>query len=136
MKKVIIIFGLLVGFVYAGDSRPVMVSGGGDNGGYMLCYELYSIRGIDRHGDGFVAIRNGPGSKYSIKKKFVKNGRRVMGCERVGNWIGILYSNSKLENPLDECDLHRSNYEKPHPYKGSCKTGWIYKKYVSGGLAS
>ena len=130
MKKIIIIFSVLIAFIYAKNSRPVIVSGGGDDFHGYLCDSYSEIRGIDKHGDGFVAIRSGPGSKYSIKKKVYKNGTGVNWCESVGNWVGIVYRNTEHGDFADECGFKKDTYQKPHIYKGNCPTGWVYKKYI------
>lgn len=138
MKKIIIILSLLIGFIYAESGRPVMVIENGDDSHGLICEEALMIRGIDKHGDGFVVIRSGPGSKYSIKKKVVRNGKEVVGCEHVGNWIGIIYTDTDmgLGSYQKKCGLVSDYSLKQHPYKGPCKTGWIYKKYVESGFAN
>lgn len=131
MKKVIIILSLLIGFIYAENGRPVMVIENGDDSHGLICDRTLIIRGINKHEDGFVAIRSGPGSKYSIKKK-------VVGCEYVGNWIGIIYVDMDmgLGSYQKKCGLVSDYSLKQHPYKGPCKTGWVYKKYVESGFAN
>ena len=132
MKKVIIMLSLLISFIYAKNARPVMVVEHGKNGHGLICEEPFVIRGIDKHGDGFVAIRSGPGSKYSIKNKILKNGKTVVGCQHVGNWIGIIYPNTDIPRGHYEkkCALVSDYSLKRHPYRGPCKTGWVYKKYI------
>ncbi len=131
MKKVIVIFSLFVGLVYAENGRPVMVGEVGDNSpnhGY-ICGGLAEIIGINKHGDGFVAIRSGPGSKYKIKKKVVRNGTEIIACDYVGKWIGILYKNDLSSS--GDCDTSSKSIQKRYPYKGPCQIGWVYKKYVN-----
>ena len=133
MKKVIIILSLLISFIYAEKGRSVTVTEyDTDHGSGLSCLYLFTTRGIDKHGDGFIAIRSGPGSKYSIKNKFVKNGKQVVGCDSVGNWIGIIYAD---KDTWQGCGLDSDSSEKTHPYRGPCKTGWVYKKYLKDQLA-
>jgi len=119
MHKTVWITTILFGFAYAGSSMPVMY------GGYPeedACGALGVIRGIDKHGDGFVAIRRGAGTRYRIKDKIYKNGTQVWMCDSHGKWIGILYGKS-------DCGTGTS-ISKRKPYRGSCKSGWVYTKYV------
>ena len=112
------IFGLLVNIIYAENSMPVM------HGGYAYedaCASIGEIRGIDKYGDGFVSIRSGAGSKYSMKDKIHKNGTKVIICDNHGKWIGIVYG--------EDCGTS-SPIVKKQPYKGSCKSGWVYEKYI------
>jgi len=118
MKKTLMIFSFLVGFVYADSGMPVMYGGDADAD---ACAALGEIRGISKHGDGFVAIRNGAGSKYRMKDKIRKNGIRVTICDSHGKWIGIVYG--------EDCGTS-SPIAKKQPYKGQCKSGWVYEKFV------
>ena len=51
MKKIILIFSLLVGSLYADNSLPVMYEGDIDEDASA---SLDEIRGINKHGDGFL----------------------------------------------------------------------------------
>ena len=134
MNKIIIIFSLFVGFVYAENGRPVMVGEVrevGDepiNHGY-ICGGIGEIIGINKHGDGFVAIRSGPGSKYKIKKKVVRNGTVVIACDSSAGWLGILYKNDL--SSAGDCDTENKPIQKRYPYKGPCQIGWVYAKYFN-----
>ena len=119
MQKVIVIVGMLVGSLYADSSMAVMYGGDIDED---ACASLGEIRGINKHGDGFVAIRGGAGAKYSTKDKVRKNGTKVIMCDSHGKWIGIVYG--------EDCGTS-SPVAKRQPYKGSCRSGWVYEKYVT-----
>ncbi len=118
MKKLIIVFSFLVSFVYSDNFMPVMYGGEAD---FDACSSLGEIRGINHQGDGFIAIRSGVGSKYAIKDKIHNNGTRVTICDRQGKWLGIVYGK--------DCGTS-SPISKRQPYKGNCKSGWVYEKYV------
>ena len=75
-----------------------------------------SIRGISSRGDGFVAVRKGPGTKYRMVGKIYRNGTRVKICDRKGKWKGIIYG---------DCISGSSRSR-----NGSCKAGWVYEKYI------
>ncbi len=75
-----------------------------------------SIRGISSRGDGFVAVRKGPGTKHRMVGKIYRNGTRVKICDRKGKWKGIIYG---------DCIAGSSRSQ-----SGSCKGGWVYEKYI------
>ncbi len=75
-----------------------------------------SIRGISSRGDGFVAVRKGPGTKHRMVGKIYRNGTRVKICDRKGKWKGIIYG---------DCIAGSSRSR-----NGSCKAGWVYEKYI------
>ncbi len=79
------------------------------------------IRGISRRGDGFLAVRSGPGTKYKMIDKFYRNGKKVTMCDWKGRWVGIVYGrNCGVGTPIS----------RRKPYEGSCKSGWIFEKYI------
>ena len=98
---------------------PVMIGGEPDED---ACGGTGEIRGISRYGDGYVAVRSGPGTKYKIIDKIYRNGMHVAMCDTNGKWEGVVYGNGKCGTG--------SPVPKPQPYKGKCKSGWIYKQYV------
>jgi hypothetical protein len=99
---------------------PVMI--GGEQHDIDACGGTIGVvRGISRRGDGFLAVRSGPGTKYKTIDKFYRNGERVIICDRKGEWIGIVYGkNCGTESPIPQ----------RKPYDGSCKSGWAFEKYV------
>ncbi|MGR3757269.1 MAG: SH3 domain-containing protein [Tranquillimonas sp.] len=49
-----------------------------------------TVTGLDPNGDGFLAVRTGPGTQYA-KIDELHNGDRVRPCARHGNWWGVYY---------------------------------------------
>lgn len=98
---------------------PVMIGGDPD---LDACGATGMIRGISRHGDGFLAVRSGPGAKYKMIDKFYRNGVKVTMCDGKGKWVGIVYGK--------DCGEAYDNIAKRKPYEGSCKSGWIFNKYI------
>jgi hypothetical protein len=80
------------------------------------CNTVGSIKGISRKGDGFVAVRKGPGTGYRMIDKIYHNGEKVKICDRKGKWKGIIYG---------DCISGSSRSQ-----SGSCKAGWVYGKYI------
>lgn len=48
------------------------------------------VSGLDPNGDGFLAVRTGPGSNYA-KLDELHNGDMVRTCVGSGRWVGIYY---------------------------------------------
>ncbi|GHA54972.1 hypothetical protein GCM10008927_21010 [Amylibacter ulvae] len=48
------------------------------------------VEGLNPNGDGFLAVRTGPGSKYR-KIDQIYNGDIVADCNQRGKWHGIFY---------------------------------------------
>ena len=118
MRKLLFMGLCLCGLAYAETSMAVMY------GGYVdedACGGWGEIRGINAKGDGFVSVRSGAGTKYKIKHKIRRNGTGVSMCDTHGKWIGVVYGkNCGTSSPI----------AKRQAYKGTCRTGWIYEKYV------
>jgi hypothetical protein len=49
-----------------------------------------SVTGLDPNGDGFLAVRTGPGTGYR-KVDQLYNGDRVRTCAQSGAWFGVYY---------------------------------------------
>ena len=81
-----------------------------------------NVRGISRNGDGFIAIRSGPGAKYKMIDKLYRNGKKVIIADKKGKWKGLVYGNGNCGTDLSK--------KKGKAYEGFCKTGWVYGKYV------
>ena len=97
---------------------PVMIGGDPDDdacGGGR-------IRGISRHGDGFIAVRSGPGTNYKMIDKIYRNGTWAAICDSHGKWDGIVYGDGNCGTGIAIANKH--------PYSGPCKVGWVYGKYV------
>ncbi|MEA3419413.1 MAG: integron, partial [Campylobacterota bacterium] len=85
------------------------------------CGAIGAVRGISRNGDGFIAVRSGSGGKYKMIDKLYRNGEYIIMCDSKGKWTGIVYGeNCGVGTPIS----------RRQPYKGSCKSGWVYEKYI------
>ena len=98
---------------------PVMIGAEPDED---ACGGVGAIRGINRYGDGFIAVRSGPGIGYRIIDKIYQNGTRVAMCDSHGRWEGIVYGNGNCGTG--------SPVPRRQPYNGECRVGWVYGKYV------
>ncbi len=100
---------------------PVMV---GADPGMDACGGWGRVKGLDPAGDGFLAVRSGPGTEYSAHAR-LKNGQSVFLCETRGNWEGIVFTNDKNQ----DCGTG-SPVKKYGPYNGPCPWGWVSRKYI------
>lgn len=82
---------------------------------------LGEVRGLKADGDGFLAVRTGPGTNYS-KIDELNNKDKVWLYEQRGKWIGIAYATD--EAPCDPIDQDR-------PLQVNGKKGWVHENWIS-----
>jgi hypothetical protein len=99
---------------------PVMAGGNAD---FDACGSQGVVRGLDPQGDGFLAVRAGPGSGYTMLDK-VYNGYILNICDERENWLGVVCSHETMDcrvgTPLPQA----------RPYTGPCLFGWVFRKFV------
>ena len=81
---------------------------------------LGQVTGLKVNGDGFLAVRSGPSSKFQ-KIDELYNGNKVWLFEERKGWYGVVYG-------VDE--LSCSPIKKSRPLRKKGKKGWIYGKFV------
>lgn len=96
----------------------------GGEADYDACSGFGVVKGLNPRGDGFLAVRSGPGSRNPRLDK-IHNGQQVWFCDQKGVWIGIVYSRQQGV----DCRVS-SPIAKRSPYAGPCKSGWVHQKYV------
>ena len=90
--------------------------------GYDACGLVGVVRGLDPRGDGFLAVRAGPGSTFD-KIDEVYDDQLLNVCDDRGKWLGVVYSH--------ETGLRRfTPWPRPAAYTGPCRSGWVYRTYV------
>jgi hypothetical protein len=100
---------------------PVMTGGAADSD---ACGASGKVTGLDPQGDGFLAVRSGPGVGYRRIAK-LRNGDEVFLCATAGNWIGIVFSPVK-----QDCGTGTPR-PKREAYRGPCLAGWVYHRYIA-----
>jgi hypothetical protein len=105
------------------SGRPVMIGAEAD---LDACTSVGVVAGLDPHGDGFLAVRSGPGSNYPLLEK-IYEGQSVFICDTAAGdkWYGIVYSR---RNDAD-CGV-ASPVAHPQPYRGRCKSGWVSAHWI------
>jgi hypothetical protein len=106
--------------VAQGARVPVIA---GQNPGYDACGSQGVVRGLNPQGDGFLAVRAGPGSGYGMLDK-VYNGYILNLCDQRGNWLGLVYSHETMD-----CGVSKP-WPRPGAYTGPCRSGWAFRKHV------
>lgn len=82
-----------------------------------------TVLGLDPHGDGFLAVKSGPGIDYDRIDKLY-NGENVALCAKVGPWFGIVYTKTR-----QDCNVH-TGWSVTAPYTGPCRSGWVHEKWI------
>ena len=108
---------------HAGNSKtvPVMVGGEAD---LDACGGVGKVSGLNPKGDGFLAVRSGPGEGYDMVDR-IFNGQLFYACDEKGKWVGIVYSESKNA----DCKVS-SPIARRQVYRGPCKQGWVHSKFT------
>ena len=104
----------------AADPVPVM-HGGEPN--LDACGGWGEVRGLNPNGDGFLAVRTGPGTEYPMIDRLHK-GDGVHFCDQRGDWIGIVYGE------LGRACGVGSPVARRQPYRGPCKSGWAHQNWL------
>ena len=91
--------------------------------GYDACGSVGVVRGLDPRGDGFLAVRAGPGSNYDMLDK-VYSDQLLSVCDDRGKWLGVVYSHES-----EDCGVS-TPWPRPAAYTGPCLSGWVYRTYV------
>ena len=111
--------------VFAGSAVPVRV--GGD--AKLDACVVGKVRGLNQSGDGFLAVRMGPGSKYPMIDRLY-NDNEVFLCANHGEWRGIVYRKpAQAQDRKPDCKVS-SPLPKRQPYKGPCESGWAHRNWL------
>lgn len=74
------------------NSVPVYARGNGDESQALdACGSSGTVLGLDPNGDGWLAVKAGPGLDFARVDKLY-NGQDVVICDQVGPWFGVVYS--------------------------------------------
>ena len=106
----------------AGDkSVPVMY---GKEKELDACPSGGEIKAVSKISTQAVSLRAGPGKTFAAVAK-LKLGQNFAMCDSRPGWIGIVV----FPNVKDRCGVDVS-VDKPVPYKGPCKSGWVAEQFV------
>ena len=99
-----------------GELDVAVMEHGGD--GQMANCASSMVTGLKADGDGFLAVRSGPGTGYR-KIDELHNGDIVMVFEQRGNWAGVVY-----RTPNVTCSATETRAV-PYENKGWVHTNWL-----------
>jgi hypothetical protein len=95
--------------IYSADGRDACANG--------------RVHGLDPSGDGFLAVKGGPGLKYNRIDKLY-NGEEVYLCVATGDWFGVVYTKTR-----QDCNVS-TPWPRSLPYTGPCRSGWVHRRWV------
>ena len=99
---------------------PIVIGGNYD---WDACGGTGVVEGLDPAGDGFLAVRSGPGTKYAEIDRLY-NGEELYICDQKGKWIGVVYTRRG-----QNCDV-MSPWPARQAYTGPCKSGWAHQNWI------
>jgi hypothetical protein len=96
--------------------------------GYAPC--AYGVvHNLDPKGDGFLAVKAGPGLQYERIDKLY-NGKQVIICGDKGPWYAIVYTKTRQrDDAMRYCNVEE-NRVKTLPYTGPCRSGWAHQRWI------
>lgn len=106
---------------------PVAVPTGGE-AELDACPTWAQVSGLDPAGDGFLAVRAGPGVDHAELDRLAE-GRGLFVCVGTedGVWLGVVY-------PRPGQDMADCGVSSPRvvaaPYRGGCASGWVAARWV------
>jgi hypothetical protein len=124
----VIVFAAAAGGQEAGIRPQVPVIIGHSPEGYDPC--AYGVvYNLDPKGDGFLAVKAGPGLHYARIDKLY-NGKQVIICGDKGEWHAIVYTKTRHgDNAMRYCNVEE-NWPKTLPYTGPCRSGWAHQRWI------
>ena len=104
---------------------PVVV---GEEAELDACGSWAKVKGLDPKGDGFLAVRGGPGSAYALRDR-LREGDEFFVCSysRDNKWLAIVYPRKGQD--AGDCGVSTS-LPKPVAYHGPCAWGWVHGKWT------
>ncbi len=90
---------------------------------YDACNMIGVVSGLRADGDGFLAVRDGPGTDYRMIDKLYNDEQVWMCADRMG-WVGVVYSRDGRD-----CNVGRPWPRRDH-YTGPCAVGWAHGNWL------
>lgn len=93
----------------------------GSDGQAASCFTSV-VSGLKKGGDGFLAVRSGPGTQY-MKIDEIHNGDVVTVYDTKGKWFGVMYGRAQ-----GMCNFVGVGKKRPLDYPG--KKGWVHSNWL------
>ena len=126
-RKHVVVAAMLVACAAAAARRdvPVIV---GEDASLDACGSWAEVSGLNPAGDGFLAVRGGPGADYAMRDRLREGDAFfVCGMSRDGKWVSVVYP--RAGQTSDACGVS-SALPKAHAYRGPCASGWVHAAWV------
>ena len=92
------------------------------------CGQTGRPKGLNPRGDNFLAVKAGPDLRARRTDKLGPTATfHVCGINPDGEWTSIVYAPAQRTSA--QCGV-RDAVTTPRPYRGPCRSGWTYTRYV------
>lgn len=92
------------------------------------CGTWAEVHGLNPKGDGFLAVRAGPGTAFAMRDRLrERDGLFVCGGSADGVWLSIVYPREGQD--AADCGVS-SAIPAPSAYRGPCGWGWVRADWV------
>ncbi|MCV0429452.1 MAG: peptidoglycan-binding protein [Roseibium sp.] len=102
----------------AGADLDVAIIEYGGDGQAATCASSV-VAGLNSKGDGFLAVRSGPGPDYR-KIDELHNGDVVYAFDQKGDWVGVAYNDASIDCASQTTRPVQSDYQ-----------GWVHRKWLN-----
>lgn len=111
-------------------ARPVPVMVGG-NSEMDACGSLMRIAFRTRAPGNFAAVRAAPSTSAAERQRLF-TGQRVLACQTVGEWTGIVYRTpgDGNDDDISACGVS-SPIARRRAYIGPCASGWVASRLLA-----
>ena len=112
---------------FAVPERPVQI--GFDGPRFDACASFGRVTNLNPNADNYLAVRSAPaGSAEEVDR--LEQGRGVSMCQKVGDWIGVVYAPEPGEGEAPAVCGTSSPVASVRVYEGPCRSGWVHEDYV------
>jgi hypothetical protein len=122
ITSMVLLATLAVPAIAAQNPSVPVIPGNGDGD---ACPGNGIVSGLNPQGDGFLAVKSGPGIGFQRIDKLY-NGEEVYICEVRGDWIGVIYTR---KGDMARCNVS-GPWRRATPYTGPCLSGWAHRNWI------
>ena len=128
MLKTCVAVGLMIFAFAATAAKPDVPVTVGVEEELDACGSWAEVAGLNPKGDGFLAVRGGPGSDHALRDR-LRAGDTFFVCDtsRDGKWMAIVYP--RKGQKAEACGVSGA-VPKAHAYRGPCASGWVNATWV------
>ncbi|MBP6750955.1 MAG: hypothetical protein KA144_15075, partial [Xanthomonadaceae bacterium] len=92
------------------------------------CGSFAEVKGLNPQGDGFLAVRSGPGADYAMRDRLREGATfYVCGESADGRWMSVVYP--RKGQTQEQCEV--SSPKPGGAYRGPCAYGWVNARWVN-----